>query len=155
LNLYRFSSKELHATSGLVYYLYRFYEPSLQRWPNRDPLGEVGFGITAKRTILRNEWRANPYVFCRNTPSHDIDIDGCISMPVYVRNWIGLVVPGLGISVAATDWHIKNKRCMELADHPDEQMVGETGGARILTAVLVGTVVMHCPQGGRIYAHLV
>ena len=38
-NLYRFSSKEYHPNSGLVYYLYRYYEPSLQRWVNRDPLG--------------------------------------------------------------------------------------------------------------------
>jgi RHS repeat-associated protein len=37
-NLYRFSSKEFHAASGLVYYLYRLYEPDLQRWLNRDPL---------------------------------------------------------------------------------------------------------------------
>jgi RHS repeat-associated protein len=37
-NLYRFSSKEFHALSGLVYYLYRFYDPTMQRWLNRDPL---------------------------------------------------------------------------------------------------------------------
>jgi RHS repeat-associated protein len=40
-NLYRFSSKEVHANSGLVYYLYRYYEPSLQRWMNRDPIGDI------------------------------------------------------------------------------------------------------------------
>jgi len=39
-NLYRFSSKELHAASGLYYYGYRFYEPNLQRWLSRDPLRE-------------------------------------------------------------------------------------------------------------------
>jgi RHS repeat-associated protein len=42
-NTYRFSSKELHAGSGLYYYGYRFYDPSLQRWINRDPIGEPGF----------------------------------------------------------------------------------------------------------------
>jgi RHS repeat-associated protein len=42
-NLYRFSSKEFDKTSGLIYYLYRFYDPTLQRWPNRDPLTEPGF----------------------------------------------------------------------------------------------------------------
>jgi len=26
----------------LVYYLYRFYDPALGQWPNRDPLGETG-----------------------------------------------------------------------------------------------------------------
>jgi RHS repeat-associated protein len=41
-NIYRFSSKELHAASGMYYYLYRFYEPGLQRWINRDPIGELG-----------------------------------------------------------------------------------------------------------------
>jgi len=41
-NLYRFSSKEAHPNSGLVYYLYRFYDPNLQRWANRDPIGELG-----------------------------------------------------------------------------------------------------------------
>jgi RHS repeat-associated protein len=41
-NVYRFSSKEWHENSGLVYYLYRYYEPNLQRWVNRDPIGELG-----------------------------------------------------------------------------------------------------------------
>lgn len=40
-NLYRFSSKEYHANSRLVYYLYRFYDPNLQRWTKRDPIGEA------------------------------------------------------------------------------------------------------------------
>ncbi len=37
-NLYRFSSKELHAKSGMYYYGFRFYDPHLQRWLNRDPI---------------------------------------------------------------------------------------------------------------------
>jgi RHS repeat-associated protein len=41
-NLYRFSSKESHQPSGLVYYLYRFYDPNLQRWVSRDPIGVEG-----------------------------------------------------------------------------------------------------------------
>jgi RHS repeat-associated protein len=41
-NLYRFSSKEAHLNSGLVYYLLRYYDPNLQRWPNRDPIAEEG-----------------------------------------------------------------------------------------------------------------
>jgi RHS repeat-associated protein len=54
-NVYRFSSKEFHAQSGLYYYGYRFYAPSLQRWLNRDPLEELG-GI-------------NLYAFVRNRPT--------------------------------------------------------------------------------------
>ncbi len=41
-NLYRFSSKEIHVNSALYYYGHRFYDPSLQRWVNRDPIQEDG-----------------------------------------------------------------------------------------------------------------
>jgi RHS repeat-associated protein len=41
-NVYRFSSKEIHVNSGMYYYGYRFYDPNLQRWLNRDPLRERG-----------------------------------------------------------------------------------------------------------------
>ena len=44
-NRYRFSSKEWNENEGLYYYGYRFYDPNLQRWPNRDPLGEPGWSI--------------------------------------------------------------------------------------------------------------
>ena len=49
-NLYRFSSKEFHQASGLYYYGYRFYDPNLQRWLNRDPIKETG-GINLYRFI--------------------------------------------------------------------------------------------------------
>ncbi len=53
-NCYRFSSKEHHSNSGLYYYGFRFYEPSLQRWPNRDPLGDIG--SLAVRTAGITPW---------------------------------------------------------------------------------------------------
>jgi RHS repeat-associated protein len=42
-NIFRhhFSSKYYDAETGLYYYGYRFYSPSLTRWLNRDPIGEV------------------------------------------------------------------------------------------------------------------
>lgn len=52
-NPYRFSSKEYHVNAGLYYYGYRFYEPSLQRWPNRDPIQERG-GITLHAFVGNN-----------------------------------------------------------------------------------------------------
>src|SRR2546425_4156460 len=58
-NVYRFSSKEVHANSGVYYYGYRFYDPNLQRWLNRDPIAEAG-GI-------------NLYTFVRNVPVLLID----------------------------------------------------------------------------------
>lgn len=42
VNVYRFSSKEIHANSGMYYYGFRFYDPNLQRWLNRDPIEERG-----------------------------------------------------------------------------------------------------------------
>ena len=58
-NLYRVSSKEFHAPSGLYYYGFRFYDPSLQRWLNPDPIEEAG-GI-------------NLYGFLENDPLAYVD----------------------------------------------------------------------------------
>src|SRR5439155_13167286 len=41
-NTYRFSSQEYHQQSGLLLYLYRAYDPNLQRFINRDPIEEAG-----------------------------------------------------------------------------------------------------------------
>jgi len=41
-NTCRFSSKEIEPKSGIYYYGYRYYEPNLQRWLNRDPIQERG-----------------------------------------------------------------------------------------------------------------
>jgi len=63
-NLYRFSSKELHEASGLIYYLYRYYDPNLQKWPNRDTIGELG-GV-------------NVYAFVGNRPVDVVDLYGLV-----------------------------------------------------------------------------
>jgi RHS repeat-associated protein len=71
-NVYRFSSKEYHPNSGLYYYGYRFYDSNLQRWLNRDPIGEDG-GI-------------NLYAFVANNPV------------IWVDRW-GLVIVGQPVKV--------------------------------------------------------
>ena len=58
-NVFRFSSKEVHPNSGLYYYGFRFYDPTLQRWLNRDPIFESG-GI-------------NLYGFVGNNPMMFVD----------------------------------------------------------------------------------
>lgn len=58
-NLYRFSSREIHANSGMYCYLYRFYDPDLQRWINRDPISESA-GV-------------NLYAFVGNNPINSVD----------------------------------------------------------------------------------
>lgn len=52
-NVYRFSSKEVHASSGMYYYGYRFYDPNLQRWINPDPLGDEAAIVYATAKIDR------------------------------------------------------------------------------------------------------
>jgi RHS repeat-associated protein len=61
-NLYRFSSQEFHARSGVFGYGFRFYDPTLQRWLNRDPIGERG-GL-------------NLYGFVGNNPANSADAYG-------------------------------------------------------------------------------
>lgn len=61
-NTYRFSSKEYHPSSGLLYYGYRFYDANLQRWLNKDPIGVAG-GI-------------NLYRFNLNSPTFYVDSFG-------------------------------------------------------------------------------
>jgi RHS repeat-associated protein len=68
-NVYRFSSKEWCANAGLYYYGFRYYEPNLQRWLNRDPLGEEG-GL-------------NLYGFCANNSFSYVDIDGLALFGLY------------------------------------------------------------------------
>ncbi len=41
-NPFRFSTKYCDEETGLVYYGYRYYVPSLGRWLSRDPIGEEG-----------------------------------------------------------------------------------------------------------------
>jgi RHS repeat-associated protein len=56
-NVYRFSSKEIHVNSGMYYYGYRFYDPNLQRWLNRDYLEEWG-GINLYAFVYKDSMNA-------------------------------------------------------------------------------------------------
>jgi RHS repeat-associated protein len=52
-NTYRFSSKEWDRNTGLYYYGFRYYEPNLQRWLNRDPIQEAG-GLNLFEFVLND-----------------------------------------------------------------------------------------------------
>ena len=85
-NTYRFSSKEWNANSGLYYYLYRFFDPNLQRWPNRDPIGEFGgnnlYGFVfnnpiSKKDIFGLDCQSdcgNTYAAAQNKIQHDYEV---------------------------------------------------------------------------------
>ena len=56
VNPFRFSSEYADDETGLVYYNYRYYSPSLGRWIKRDPIEEKGginlYHLVENRTIL-------------------------------------------------------------------------------------------------------
>jgi RHS repeat-associated protein len=52
-NSFRFSTKYTDDESGLLYYGYRYYSPSLGRWLARDPIGEVG-GLSLYGAVFNN-----------------------------------------------------------------------------------------------------
>jgi len=61
-NPFRFSTKYTDPETGLLYYGYRFYNPSTGRWLNRDPLGEAG--------------GEDLYRYCGNDPIRIFDVLG-------------------------------------------------------------------------------
>ena len=83
-NPYRFSTKELHAASGLYDFGYRFYSAGLGRWINRDPIGEDG-GI-------------NLYQMVKNDPLNKIDEYGhmaAVAIPLAAAGPPGWVAIGV------------------------------------------------------------
>ena len=87
-NEHRFSTKELHAPSGLYYYGFRFYSPALGRWINRDPIGEMG-GV-------------NLYQMVGNNPVNFFDPTGLVRIELHWRNVFEHKDVPLGADIAAT-----------------------------------------------------
>lgn len=63
-NPFRFSTKYTDDETGLLYYGYRYYNPTTGRWISRDPIDEDG-GV-------------NLYGFAKNAPQCNIDILGLL-----------------------------------------------------------------------------
>ena len=64
-NPLRFSTKYTDPETGLLYYGYRYYSPSLGRWLSRDPLSKIS--------------SLNLYCFTDNTPGERYDLWGLAS----------------------------------------------------------------------------
>jgi RHS repeat-associated protein len=76
-NTYRFSSKEIQPSSGHYYYGYRFYDPTSQRWLNRDPFNENGFTLASGLKEFRKVGgETAQYAFVSNNPVMNIDPEG-------------------------------------------------------------------------------
>ena len=121
LNAFRSSTKFWDDESGLVYYNYRFYSPSLGKWLARDPSGEPG--------------SLNLFQFVLNNPCSTVDPDG--DAPTKLLNWLGIIMTCGQIAVGAPppDWakvmasearqEAKIREAIEI-DDPDD--MGEGGG---------------------------
>jgi len=75
-NPFQFSTKYTDDETGLLYYGYRYYNPSTGRWINRDPIEEDG-GL-------------NLYGFVGNSPLNYIDPLGLWSLNFVGNNWDAL-----------------------------------------------------------------
>jgi RHS repeat-associated protein len=77
MNPYRFSTKYQDDETGLLYYGYRYYQPVTGRWPNRDPLHELGHQtLVSKRSNRIRPADGNLYLFVDNDPLSKTDPDG-------------------------------------------------------------------------------
>lgn len=79
---FQFSTKRYEPQTGLNYYGYRLYNPSIERWMNRDPLSEKG-GI-------------NLYAFVQNDPVNMIDPFGLKPSKCQVCQYTAIAVCGVG-----------------------------------------------------------
>jgi RHS repeat-associated protein len=68
-----------------------FYDPGLQRWINRDPLGEVGFEALRHKPPSALGDGLNRYLFVENAPIASVDSDGTLS--VVIRRTVPRVLP--------------------------------------------------------------
>jgi RHS repeat-associated protein len=96
---FRFSAKYTDAESGLIYYGYRYYQPSTGRWLSRDPLGEKAFeGFHGQlNRISRQAPYLSDYVFVSNQALTGTDTLGLLSL---ARG--GCCGPDVTLGIAAT-----------------------------------------------------
>ncbi|NCC50881.1 MAG: hypothetical protein EOM20_06650 [Spartobacteria bacterium] len=74
---YLYNSKEFDPQTELYYYGYRYYNPRLNKWLTRDPLGEAG-GI-------------NLTAFCANDPVNHVDPLGLELIEIQNPRLLGLI----------------------------------------------------------------
>jgi RHS repeat-associated protein len=100
VNRYRFSSKPAHDVSAACDFLYRWYVPALQKWSNRDPLGEAG----AK----------NLHAFAYNNPLSQLDPMGLSSEIGLPAEVLAEAEAGISPEQIAQDFNIALTRVLAI-----------------------------------------
>ena len=67
--------------TGFSYYGFRYYDPQVGRWVNRDPLGEIAFASQREEGSNLGGDSANAYLFVRNSPVFYVDRNGLHWVP--------------------------------------------------------------------------
>jgi len=118
VNLYRFSSKESHPTSGLVYYGFRFYDLNLQRWLNRDPIEDAAGDLD--------------FAYTRNSPITAFDPDGLRTLTAGECLWGCAKAHGIGSGIGLLGWFSG----LPLLDRDIPKFGGATKGTSIASRCL-------------------
>jgi RHS repeat-associated protein len=133
INPYRFSSKEFHLNSGLIYYLYRFYDPVIQKWINCDRLGKYKFlgrhFVASFRVLPAEMWPApNLYQFTGNGPINRHDTLGLDYYPD-IQDLCQEAESNQAYEDSIVDyamgegWAAKQRKDLDDIMHPDEAFV--------------------------------
>jgi RHS repeat-associated protein len=130
-NLYRFSSKEINLNSGMYYYGYRFYHPMLQRWMNRDPIGEAGFRAQFRVLSKPVRMHLTAYSFVSNDP-----LSACDPFGLTDYRGIDEIVNG------STSLEDCLDGCDNLRQKDLQRLVGPAAAARTTGTLIGGMVVV-------------
>jgi len=100
-NPVRWSSKVTDDESGLVYFGYRYYCSATGRWPNRDPIGELG--------------GRNLYGFINNNPVNKFDLLG-LTLAAEIPAEIALEIEaGVSLAQIAADYGLTLAQVTQMA----------------------------------------
>jgi RHS repeat-associated protein len=82
LNPAREGTKFYDDETDMVYYGYRYYNPSTGRWLSRDPIDEIGSALLRGDDASEESGEANCYLFVGNCPISSVD-----DLGLYVIFW--------------------------------------------------------------------
>jgi RHS repeat-associated protein len=113
LNPFRFSTKYQDDETDLLYYGYRYYNPSTGRWLSRDPAENLPADLAGNRP--EDQGGPNLYEFARNNALTVFDYLGLASADIYeFQPPVKAVLSDLSGWFSGLDEHHKRRQCRRL-----------------------------------------